>query len=233
MSTKKPAPKWELDAKETIKTQIRRITKPLQDQLERDVSEADTRTLIMDFLHLALGYDKFEDLSAEQRIRGEFADYIIKIDKQDKAVIEVKRTAQDLNSRHLRQAETYAVNKGIFWVFLTNGRVWQAYRTWATTGQPVKTDLVVEVDILGDETPSKKADKLFHFSKPALRKETLAELYRKKSATAPKSLADILMSDTVIQAIRREIRKETGYNPAPLEIIDSLKTGVITTDLEK
>ena len=36
----------------------------------RDVSEADTVTLVKDILAYIFGYDKFEELTSEQQIRG-------------------------------------------------------------------------------------------------------------------------------------------------------------------
>ena len=160
-AAKPSGPKWETEAKEMIRTGLRRFHKPLSDLVQRDANEGDTRLLVTDFLCEALGYDKYEDLTTEFQVRGEFADYGIRIDKQLVAFIEVKRAAQDLNIRHLRQVETYAVKEGLEWLILTNGRVWRAYHVSAATGQQVVTSLALEVDLLSDETPSKKVSKLF------------------------------------------------------------------------
>jgi hypothetical protein len=56
----------------------------------------------------ALGFDKYEDLTTEYQVKGEFADYGIRIDKQLIAFIEVKRCTTALNERHLRQVQMYA-----------------------------------------------------------------------------------------------------------------------------
>lgn len=53
----------------------------------------DTRLLVTDMLCYGLGYDKFDDLTTEFAVRGEFADYGVRIDKQLVAFIEVKRAA--------------------------------------------------------------------------------------------------------------------------------------------
>ena len=92
---KKPSlPKWEQEARDSIRSAIRRFNKPLQDIAARDANEGDTRIVVTDFLCTALGYDKFEDLTTEFAVRGEFADYGVRIDKQLVAFIEVKRVAQ-------------------------------------------------------------------------------------------------------------------------------------------
>ncbi|MEO3892777.1 hypothetical protein [Nonomuraea sp. B5E05] len=101
---------------------------------------------ITDFVCAGLGYDKYDDLTTEYQVKGEFADYGIRIDKQLAAFIEVKRCSQKLNAKHLRQVQMYAVNEGVEWMILSNGQVWQAYHM--TAGLPVVIDLALEVDLL-------------------------------------------------------------------------------------
>ena len=73
------APKWEVDARERVKGALRKFHKPLADLVARDANEGDTRLLITDVLCYALGYDKYEDLTTEYQVKGEFADYGIRI----------------------------------------------------------------------------------------------------------------------------------------------------------
>ena len=47
---------------------------------EKDAAEADTRHLVTDFLVDVLGYDKYENLTAEFNVKGDWADYGIRID---------------------------------------------------------------------------------------------------------------------------------------------------------
>jgi Type I restriction enzyme R protein N terminus (HSDR_N) len=102
-----------------------------------------------------------EDLTTEYGVRGEFADYgiPIPIDKQLVAFVEVKRVATKLSARHLRQIEMYAVNEGVEWMVLTNGREWRAYHL--SGGLPVEVDLALEVDLLADGSPRKKPSSSF------------------------------------------------------------------------
>src|SRR5690606_7922576 len=136
-------------------------------------NEGDTRLIVTDFLCDALGYDKFEDLTTEFAVRGEFADYGVRIEKQLVAFIEVKRATQQLNPRHLRQVETYAVKEGLQWILLTNGHVWQVYNVYAKTGQQVATHLVLELDLLGDEATSRKIDALFYLHRAAMKRNLI------------------------------------------------------------
>lgn len=228
---KPSGPKWEADAKDAIRASLRKFQKPLTDLVERDANEGDTRLLVTDFLCLALGYDKYDDLTTEFAVRGEFADYGVRIDKQLVAFIEVKRAAQKLNARHLRQVETYAVKEGLEWIILTNGQVWQAYHVSAATGQQVSTSLAFEVDLLSDEQPAKKIAKLFHLHRAALKRSTIDELWKKQAATAPEALAQVLLSDAVVDAVRKEIRRQSGFNPEPADLVSGLRTGVIRAEL--
>jgi len=142
-AAKKPkgrsAPKWETEARDRLKTAIRRYSKPLADLVARDTNEGDTRLLVTDFLCDGLGFDKYADLTTEYQVKGEFADYGLRIDRDLVAFIEVKRIATKLSIKHLRQVEMYAVNEGVEWVILTNGSVWQVYHI--TGGLPVAMDL--------------------------------------------------------------------------------------------
>ena len=74
-----------------------------------------------------LGYDKFSDLTAEFAIKGDFADYGVRVDKQLTALVEVKRVTTKLGAKHLRQIEDYGVREGVEWLVLTNGAHWQVH----------------------------------------------------------------------------------------------------------
>ena len=195
---------------------MRKFAKPLADLVARDANEGDTRLFITDFLCDGLGYDKYEDLTTEYQVKGEFADYGVRIDKQLIAFIEVKRCTTKLGIKHLRQVEMYAVNEGVEWIILTNGVVWQTYHI--TGGLPVVIDLAFEVNLLGEAKPAEKAGLLFYVSKEALRRRQLDELWKAKAATSPKSLAKVLASEAVLTAIRKELRRTTGQNVDVVEL---------------
>ncbi|MCU1472163.1 type I restriction enzyme HsdR N-terminal domain-containing protein [Amnibacterium sp.] len=228
---KPTVPKWEQDAREALKLAIRKFSRPLQDLVQRDANEGDTRLLVTDFLCEGLGYDKYEDLTTEFAVRGEFADYGVRIDKQLVAFIEVKRAAQKLNVRHLRQVETYAVKEGLEWVILTNGQTWQAYHVFAATGQQVEVHLALEVDLLSEESPSKKVESLLYLHRAALKRDLISDLWKRKAATAPTAMAEVLMTDAVVDAVRKEIKRASRYNPEPDEVARILRSEVIRPEL--
>ncbi|WP_189243889.1 type I restriction enzyme HsdR N-terminal domain-containing protein [Planobispora rosea] len=225
----KALPKWEADARDRVRTAVRRYSKPLVDLVARDANEGDTRLLITDFLCEGLGYDKYEDLTTEYQVKGEFADYGIRIDKQLVAFIEVKRCSQKLNAKHLRQVQMYAVNEGVEWMILSNGQVWQVYHM--TAGLPVIIDMALEVDLLSDASLAAKTDALFYLTKEAFKRRLIDDLWRARAATSPKSLAQVLLSDVVVEAVRKEVRRQTSYNADVTEIHRILREEVLRSEI--
>jgi hypothetical protein len=193
--------------------------------MARDANEGDTRMLVNRMLTDVLGYDEFAELTTEYAVKGEFADYGIRIDRDLVAFVEVKRVATKLGAKHLRQAEMYAVNEGVEWIMLTNGAEWRAYHLSA--GLPVEIDLALEVNLVGDETLAQKSGQLFYLSRESLKRRQIDELWKARRATAPKSLASVLLSLVVTEAVRKELRRETGQKVETAEIARLLRETVI------
>jgi hypothetical protein len=107
--------------------------------------------------------------------------------------------------------------------------VWQVWHL--TGGLPVVVDLALEVDLLGDATAAQKANDLFYLSKEAIKRGLLDELWRTKAATSPKSLANVMLSDSMIEALRKELRKQTGYNGDLSKLKKSVCEEVIRPEL--
>ena len=221
--------KWEADARKQVKAAITRFAQPLQNILDRDANEGDTRLMVTDLLCEGLGYDKFRDLTTEYMVKQDFADYGVRIDKQLVGFIEVKRISQKLNERHLRQVQMYAVNEGVEWMILTNGQVWRAYHL--TGGLPVRVDMAFEVDLLGPEPVAEKAEKLFYLHREALKRRRIDDLWKHRAATSPEALLDILLSDTVLDAIRKEVKRNTGISTTVQDLATVLRTEVVDRKL--
>lgn len=200
------SPKWELNARERISAGIKKILKPIETLKERDAVEADTRLLITDMLCDVFGFDKYEDLTAEYQVKGEFADYGIRVDRQLVAFLEIKRITQKLNPNHLRQVENYALKNGVHWAILTNAQKWQIYYVEAKTGEESELTLVVEVDLLDPGVTMKsKADSLFYFSKESFSKGVIEEKWKTRFASSPKALRTVILSEKVLDVVRKEL----------------------------
>ncbi len=219
------APKWETAARDRLKAAIKKFTKPLSDLVERDANEGDTRLLVTDLLCEGFGFDKYSDLTTEYQVKGEFADYGVRIDKELIAFIEVKRVATKLAAKHLRQVESYAVNEGVEWMILTNGVVWQVYHI--TGGLPIVVDLALDVDLLSDETSTHKTNQLLYLTRESLKRHQIDELWQTKRATSPKSLAGVLCSEAVADVIRKELKRKTGQNVTNADVTRLLKETIL------
>jgi len=219
------SPKWEVAARERMKGAIKKFSKPLTDLVARDANEGDTRLLVTDMLCEGFGFDKYSELTTEYRVKGEFADYGIRLDKDLLGFLEVKRVTTRLAAKHLRQVETYAVNEGVEWVILTSGVVWQVYHI--TGGLPIIVDLALEVDLLSEETTTQKASQLYYLTKESLRRRQIDALWQAKRATSPKSLARVLCSENVVTAIRKEVKRTTGQAVTDAEIVKLLNETVL------
>lgn len=128
-----------------IAAALKRLVPQVRHQQSRDVSEADTVTLVRDLFSDAFGYDKYTEMTGEVSIRGTFCDLGIKIDEKLVELVEVKAIGITLNDRHLKQAVDYAANQGIEWVVLTNAVVWRLYNV--LFAKPIDKRLVAEIDI--------------------------------------------------------------------------------------
>ena len=125
----------------------------------------------------------------------------------------------------MRQVESYAINEGVEWVILTSGVVWQVYHI--TGGLPIIVDLALEVDLLGDDTLAQKANQLYYLSKESLKRRQMDALWQAKRATSPKSLAKVLCSDSVLSAIRKELKRTTGQVVNEMDVRRLLKDTVL------
>jgi predicted type IV restriction endonuclease len=203
-----PAPAWEVKAKDNLKAFLKKNTKALQALLERDAVEADTRTFVTDLMVEGLGFDKYDELTAEYLVRGEFADIGIRVDKKLLAFVEIKRVSTDLKDSHLRQVKNYAANEGVEWVILTNGRIWQVYHVSNTT--PIEHHMLFEVDLLAEATPAKRVEQFWLIGRDPLKKGVLATEWKAQSALQTPIIRKAILSDPVLAAIRAQVRKQTG-----------------------
>lgn len=172
----------------------------------RDISEADTVTVIKDMLSELFGYDKYTELTSEQQIRGTFCDLAIQVDEEIHYLVEVKSAGTTLNDNHLRQVVNYGAHKGIEWVLLTNGIVWKVYRI--RFAQPISWDEVYCFDMA--TLSARSADdlaKLFMLCRETITSDVLLEFHREAQILNRYVIAELLLGDAVVGTLRREIRR--------------------------
>lgn len=197
----------------------------------RDVSEADTVTLVKDVLAYLFGYDKYVELTGEQQIRGTYCDLAVKIDGKIKYLIEVKAAGIDLNDSHLRQAINYGVNQGIEWVVLTNSIEWRLYRI--KFGQPVAFEDVSSFNLLSIN-PKNEDDqrRMFLLCREGIATDAMGLYHQHTQLLNKFTVAQIVVSEPVVSIIRRELRKIfPGLKVDSEQVSDILKNEVLKREV--
>lgn len=171
----------------------------------RDVNESDTVLIVTDMLQEVLGYDKYSEITSEHAIRGTYCDLAIKLDGEIQLIIEVKAIGLDLKDSHVKQAIDYAANSGVDWVVLTNGIMWRTYRVYFT--KPIDIELVFECNFC-QLNPKNDDDVsiVYLLAKEGWVRSTLGEYQSQKQALNRFSIAAMLLTDSVIHVLRREIK---------------------------
>jgi predicted type IV restriction endonuclease len=184
----------------------KRFQSVLTSAKSRDVNESDTAIIVTDILAEIFGYDKYSEVTSEFAIRGTACDLAIKINGKVQFLIEVKAIGLDPKDSHLKQAVDYGANQGVEWVVLTNGHLWRIYRV--IFGKPINQELVGEFDLL---TLDCKADEnlqlLYLLSKEALHRDVLDDFHSQKQALSRFSIGAMLLTDSIVGVLRRELRR--------------------------
>lgn len=185
-----------------IKDGLKKYQKVVVNLRERDVSEADTVTVIKDMLSDVFGYDKYLELTGEQQIRGTFCDLAVKIDGKIKYLVEVKAAGVDLNDGHLRQAIDYGAKEGIEWVVLTNALSWHLHRI--KFGRPIEHEEVASFN-LADLNLRRDDDqrKAFLLSREAIGQGAMATYHQQTQIFNRYTIAQLVQDDATIATVRR------------------------------
>ncbi len=172
----------------------------------RDANEPDTVTIVKDVLADLFGFDKYAELTGEHAIRGTYVDLAVKIDGRLELLVEVKAVGFELKDPHVKQAVDYAANQGVEWVVLTNGVRWRIYRV--TFAKPIGQELVLEFDLLEmSHRTNAHLDWLYLLSREAITRAALPDFHSQRQATSRFMLGAVVLSDAVVEIVRRELRR--------------------------
>ena len=189
-----------------LSTSLRRFQPILAASKARDDGEGDIVMIVTDMLAEVFGYDKYADVTAEYAIRGTYCDLATKLDGTVQALVEVKAIGLEVKDQHVKQAVDYAANQGVDWVVLTNGTHWRIYNV--VFGKPIDQELVIDIEICS-LNPKNAADleSLYLFCKEGWAKSVLGEYQLRRQALSRFFLGALVLSDTVLEVIRRELRR--------------------------
>jgi hypothetical protein len=189
-----------------ISTELKRYQSILANAKQRDVSENDTVIIIADMLSDIFGYDKHQHVTTEYAIRGTYVDLAVVVDDKIRFLIEVKAIGISLKDAHVKQAIDYGANKGVEWVVLTNGATWRVYKIYFS--QPIEKSLIFEIDALSANPKSADLVECFGIlSREGFSKDSMSELLQQKQVTSRYAIAAVLLSDSILDELRRELRR--------------------------
>ncbi len=161
-------------------TKLVQTIQRLQQELERwrgkSLKETPTRTVFIEPLLEALGWDvrDLDEVEPEySTVDGKPVDYALKINRKPVVYLEAKPLDDDLEDvKSVTQIVNYANADGIDWCILTNGRQYRVYRSSEKVPAPEK--LLFECSIDPSDNPSSSLEDIVRpFER--LSKEALAE----------------------------------------------------------
>lgn len=114
-----------------------------------DVNEANTKSLFIEPLLRALGWDvgDLEVVTREYRVYDNTAiDYALKVDGKPRLFVEAKPLNKSLDDKQfIAQTVNYANNEGVVWCVLTNGLQYRVYKT--NEPADMERKLFMEIDL--------------------------------------------------------------------------------------
>jgi predicted type IV restriction endonuclease len=213
---------------ERIRNGLKRFQPILSSAKARDVNESDTVVIVTDLLQYVFGYDKYSEITSEHMIRGTYCDLAVKIDGALAFLLEVKAIGSELKDSHIKQAIDYAANQGVDWVGLTNGTTWRIYKVTFT--KPIQYEAVVEFDMLSlSHRDSEAVELLALLAKEGWQKAHIGEYHSYRQALSKYTLSAILLSESVLKIVRRQLR---GTSPGLKVELDEIKS-VLEADVIK
>lgn len=187
---------------------VKKFQPIVQAALRRDANESDTSTIIIDMLSDVFGFDKYSEITTEFAIRGTYCDVAIKLDGASKPAIlvEIKAIGIPPDEKHIKQAIDYAANQGVEWVILSTAARWILYKV--VFGKPIGQEEVLSFNFL--ELDSKRDGSLcdlYALSKDGWTKELPSQIQAEKEVLSRFNLGALLLSEPILDGIRRELRK--------------------------
>ncbi|HEX8254867.1 MAG TPA: restriction endonuclease subunit R [Thermoanaerobaculia bacterium] len=215
---------------ERLSLGLKRFAPILSAAKSRDVNESDTSMIVTDMLADIFGYDKYSEVTRELAIRGTYCDLATRIDGKFQMLIEVKAIGLELKDGHAKQAVDYAANQGVEWVALTNGHLWKVFRV--IFAKPIEAELVLDIDLLA-LSPKNGGDleSLFLLTRESMLKSGLYAYHDHLQATNKFYLAAVVLSDAVLETVRRELRRVSDAKVELDELRAALKQEVIKREV--
>lgn len=215
---------------ERLSNGLKRFQPVLASARSRDVNESDTSMIVTDMLADVFGYDKYHEVTRELCIRNTFCDLATRIDGKFQMLIEVKAVGLELKDGYIKQAVDYGANQGIEWVALTNGVLWKVFKI--TFAKPIDAEPVLDIDLLKlNPKNATELERLYLLTRESMLKSGLYAYHDHLQATNKFYLAAVVLSEPVLETVRRELRRlsdvKIGIAELRMALEDILKREVV------
>jgi hypothetical protein len=215
---------------ERLSSGLKRFAPILAAAKSRDVNESDTSMIVTDMLADIYGYDKYSEVTRELAIRGTYCDLATRIDGKFQMLIEVKAIGLELKDAHAKQAVDYAANLGVEWVALTNGQMWKVFRV--IFAKPIDAEVVLDIDLLSLNAKNENDLESIHLlTRESMLKSGLYAYHDHLQATNKFYLAAVVLSDPVLETVRRELRRVSDAKVELIELREALQQEVIKREV--
>ncbi len=214
-----------------IRKALRKFAPTFLAAREACLNEADTVQRLCKCFETVFGYDAIEDISREANLKNKFVDVCLKIDGKIRILVEAKAAPVPLRERHIDQAQSYASRNNYPWVLLTNGVDWHLYHL--TFGEGIDYQLAFSVSLKDESGIDEAAAKLSHLHKTVVKKGGLTSFWESSTAMSASSIGKSLFTDTILLALRKQIRKDCKIIVDPEELASSLHEMLTTAAREQ
>jgi hypothetical protein len=189
------------------------------------VSECDTVVIIVDMLADVLGYKKYLEIRTEHSISGTYIELAVK-ENEMRFLIQVNAIGTSLKDHHIKQAIDYAGDNGIEWMVLTNAVIWQVYKVLRK--QPVEKSLIFEFNLLEANPKNRQLMECLG----NLAQCSMTKFVQQCQVTSKFSIAGLLLSEPMLDKLRREIRRISPGRHVKLEELEVvLRADVLKPDV--
>jgi len=212
-----------------LKKRIEELQVQLKKHRRSNLKELPTRTIFIDSMLGALGWDVRDPDEVELEyptIDGKSVDYALKVNKEPAILLEAKALDDPLDDvKAITQVVGYATNAGIDWCVLTNGVLYKVYRSSEKVPAPDK--LLFEVSIDPENTSEQSSEQmtshLSRLSKKSMMDSVLDELGEEIFTTAKvrRTLDRLFLEqdDSFLRVVRKAMDDDSI---TPTQIRDAL-----------
>lgn len=135
-----------------------------------------------------------------------------------------------LSDAHAKQAIDYAANLGIEWVALTNGHIWRVLRV--IFAKPIDAELALDLDLLTlNPKLAASIESLYLLTRESMVKSGLHAFHDRLQATSRFYLGAVLLSEPVLDTVRRELRRLSDVKIELDELREALRQDVIKREV--